>query len=200
MNRIYQYLKKWYKLHAALWNQRHDIRIVVGSGGLSQSGWVPTDIDTLNITKKRDWEKLFQENSIHAILSEHVWEHLSVEEGILAIHNCFIYLKKGGYLRIAVPDGFHPDPNYINYVKLGGCGPGADDHKVLFNYNELSASLIQAGFKVDLLEYFDENGVFHAKDWDPSGGKIIRSLRFDKRNGDGRPNYTSLIIDALKAN
>lgn len=198
MDKTFRYLKKRYKFHATLWKQRHNIKIVVGAGKRFQDDWAATDIDMLNIAKKSDWKRLFRKNSIQAILAEHVWEHLNMEDGILAINNCFTYLKKGGYLRIAVPDGFHPDVNYINYVKVGGSGPGADDHKVLFNYQGLSALLVRAGFQVDLLEYFDENGEFHAKNWDPADGKITRSIRFDNRNSDGRPNYTSLILDARK--
>jgi predicted SAM-dependent methyltransferase len=195
---MYKNLKRLFKLYVAIWNQRKEIRIVVGSGGHYPNGWIPTDIDTLNITKKSDWEKLFRINSIQAILAEHVWEHLTTEDGFLAIQNCFTYLKIGGYLRIAVPDGFHPDVNYIDHVKIGGTGPGANDHKILYTYRSLSTSLTRASFKVDLLEYFDEDGNFHAKDWDLSTGKINRSIRFDKRNEDGIPHYTSLIVDAIK--
>jgi len=198
INKLYQKIKNRYAVHAGLWIHRNDIRMVVGAGGFFQNGWIPTDIDTLNIARKRDWGKLFRENSIHAILAEHVWEHLTLEDGALTVQNCFMYLKTGGYLRIAVPDGFHPDPGYIDYVKIGGSGPGADDHKVLYTYKSLGALLTQAGFKVNPLEFFDENGNFHASDWNPSTGKINRSIRFDKRNEDGLPHYTSLIVDAIK--
>ena len=40
----------------------------------------------------------------------------------------------GGNFRIAVPDGFHTDPSYIENVKPGGTGEGSEDHKNLFNY------------------------------------------------------------------
>ena len=51
--------------------------------------------------------------------------------------NCYEFLRPGGRLRIAVPDGFHPEPGYIEYVRPGGTGIGADDHKVLYNYQSL---------------------------------------------------------------
>jgi len=44
-------------------------------------------------------------------------------------------------LRVAVPDGFHPNPGYIERVKPGGTGPGAGDHKILYTYRTLSAIL-----------------------------------------------------------
>ena len=54
------------------------------------------------------------------------------------------------------------------------------------------------GFKVNLLEYFDQEGKFHFLEWDPAEGNIIRSKRFDERNQDGNLRYTSIILDAYK--
>lgn len=142
--------------------------------------------------------RYFQKDSVDRILGEHVWEHLTLEDGAVAAATCFTFLKKGGRLRVAVPDGFHPDENYIEFVKPGGLGAGADDHKVLYNYQTFSRIFEQAGFRVELLEYFDENGIFHAQNWDMSDGYIHRSIRYDSRNSDGKPVYTSLIIDAVK--
>jgi predicted SAM-dependent methyltransferase len=175
------------------------LRIVVGSSGVFEPGWIPTNIDTLNLLKRRDWEDLFRPNSINAILAEHVWEHLTLDEGLLALKHCFEFLKSGGYLRIAVPDGFHPDPGYLEYVRVNGSGSGADDHKVLYNHRILGDLLAKAGFKAEPLEYFDESGAFHAVEWNPETGKINRSIRFDSRNADGRPHYISLIMDGVKA-
>jgi predicted SAM-dependent methyltransferase len=149
--------------------------------------------------KDEDWKAFFRENTINAIVGEHVWEHLSKENGLIAFKNCFRYLKPGGYLRIAVPDGFHPKKEYIEFVKPGGTGNGAEDHKILYNYQSMSESLYLAGFKVKLLEYFDEGGHFHAASWNPEDGFIKRSKRFDPRNVNGELNYTSLIVDAVKS-
>ena len=99
---------------------------------------------------------------------------------------------------MAVPDGFNPSEEYINYVKPGGTGNGADDHKLLYNYKLMSGFLENVGFKVNLLEYFDENGQFHKAPWDPEDGMIRRSADHDERNRDGKLGYTSLIIDAIK--
>ena len=78
------------------------------------------------------------------------------------------------------------------------CGPDAADHKVLYTYRTLREIFESAGFRVDLLEYFDENGEFHHKDWDPNDGMIRRSKRFDHRNRDNQLNYTSIVLDAKK--
>lgn len=174
------------------------IRIVVGSNGVFQPGWHPTEADFLNLLIPAQWAELFSEHPIEAILAEHVWEHLTEADGLEAARTCFRFLMPGGWLRAAVPDSLHPDPHYRNWVKPGGCGPSADDHKLFYTYKTFSKVFEQAGFSVTLLEYFDERGEFHAMDWDPLAGRINRSLRFDRRNRDGRPHYTSIILDARK--
>lgn len=150
-------------------------RIVIGASGLFEPGWLPTEITFVNLLKPGDWSRLFVPNSLDAMLAEHVWEHLTQEEGLIAARTCYKYLKNGGYLRVAVPDGFHSDKDYIERVRVGGSGPGADDHKVMYTYITFSDLFQKAGFDTELLEYFDEHQNFHYTDWDPAQGKIMRS-------------------------
>lgn len=174
------------------------IKLNIGAGGTNYEGWHSLEIDQLNLLNKSDWSILFKEESISNILAEHVWEHLSLKEARIANRNCFKFLKAGGRIRLAVPDGFFPDEDYINYVKPGGYGLGSDDHKVLYDYKLLNNELQSAGFKVELLEYWDENGNFHFKEWKSEDGHVNRSQRFDRRNENAQLKYTSLIIDGIK--
>lgn len=174
------------------------IRIVVGTSGIFEKEWIPTDYYYLNLLEEQDWNCFFSESSIDAILAEHVWEHLTFSEGEEAFKRCYRFLKKGGYLRVAVPDGYHPDKNYINAVQPNGTGAGADDHKVLYTYDVLHSTLEKIGYKITPLEYFDEHGVFHELKWLPADGMIHRSRYFDERNKNGKLNYTSIILDAVK--
>jgi predicted SAM-dependent methyltransferase len=162
------------------------------------SDWFSSDIDLLNITRKKDWTRLLFFSKLDNIMAEHVWEHLSDTDTILANKNCYNFLKKNGRIRLAVPDGFHIDKDYINYVRPGGNGAGADDHKILYNYRTMKEKLEHAGFHVELLEYWDENGKFHFIDWNDEAGRISRSRRYDERNQYGNLIYTSLIVDAVK--
>ena len=189
--------KGYFKLKKALANSPK-LQIVVGASGVFEDNWIPTDIHTLNLLKPNSWKLFFKENSIAAILAEHVWEHLTPEAGSIAAKTCYRYLKNGGYVRVAVPDGYHPKQEYINYVRPGGTGAGADDHKILYNYKTLSKAFEDAGFQVKMLEHFDENGKFHFSDWEKKDGMVHRSMRFDERNTNNELNYTSLIIDAIK--
>jgi predicted SAM-dependent methyltransferase len=179
-------------------SRNQNLRIIIGASKISWKGWFPAEQEFLDLTKAQDFKRFFDQRPVSVFLSEHVFEHLTPQQALIGFQNCFNYLKKGGYFRIAVPDGFHPSSEYINSVKPHGKGLGADDHKVLYNYQSLSALLQQAGFDVRLLEYFDEQGEFHCKEWLPEDGMIRRSARFDTRNQNGQLNYTSLIVDAYK--
>lgn len=192
----WQYLKLLFKLHYYQYNNKK-LKIIVGGAGTKFNGWINTDINILDITSSSNWQQLFKTNDLSNILAEHVWEHLTKDESKKALDNCFKFLKKGGRLRIAVPDGYFPDKDYINYVKPGGHGPGSDDHKILYTYVKLSNELEGAGFSIQLVEYFDESGRFWKNKWSVEEGFIHRSFDFDKRNKK-EVKYTSLIIDGIK--
>jgi predicted SAM-dependent methyltransferase len=171
----------------------------IGSAGINpDNSWFATDKNELDITKVSDWRKYLIFFRLDNIFAEHVWEHLSDSDTELANKNCFRFLKKNGVLRLAVPDGFNPDKRYIDYVRPGGNGIGADDHKILYNYKIMKDRLEKIGFEVELLEYWDEFGQFNFIDWSNDGGRVERSKRYDLRNKNGSLSYTSLIVDAIK--
>lgn len=178
--------------------QGGSLKLVIGASDVYDQGWINTDVEYLNLLVPEHWETYFHKNSIDAILAEHVWEHLTLDNAVVAAKYCFEYLKPGGYLRVAVPDGYHPNPDYIESVRPGGSGPGAENHHVLYTYKTLPEVFTQAGFRVVLLEYFDADSQFHSVDWNPKDGKIYRSKRFEERNQNGELNYTSVILDAYK--
>lgn len=179
-------------------NNNKPLKIVVGSSSIFENEWIPSEVHFLDLLDEKTWNQFFKKDEITYLLAEHVWEHLTEEEGKIAAKNCYKYLKKGGNLRVAIPDGYHPNSDYIDYVKPGGHGPGADDHKVLYTYKTFSKIFEEAGFVVKPLEYFNEKKEFQFNDWEIEKGYIHRSIKNDKRNINGEPNYTSIIIDAQK--
>ena len=120
------------------------VRLVVGAGRTGYEGWISTNIDSLNLLDCGDWASLVGEVRLDRVLAEHVWEHLSPGDGITALRNVADHLKPGGRVRIAVPDGRHPDEDYLAHVKPGGIGPGADDHKILYTVEILEAAMREA--------------------------------------------------------
>jgi predicted SAM-dependent methyltransferase len=166
------------------------MKLIIGAGGKFQEGWVATEQNQLDMLRPEDF---IPYKPIEAILIEDCAEHLSIKDALKAFKNCYNALSSEGYLRIAVPDGYHPDKGYIEYVSPPNMG-----HLTLFNYHNLQDLLAQAGFRIQLLEWWDELHVFHTNPWSESDGYIERCLANDPRNKDGQPNYTSLILDAKK--
>ena len=174
-------------------------KIVVGAGDVNYGkDWIATNLEDLDMTNEEDWQFFFGDTKADCIFSEHTFEHLTPEQTLYALRNIYNFLKPGGRFRIAVPDGLFPDADYINYVKPGGNGPGADDHKVLYTYKTLLDALHQVPFMVDLVEHWDESGNFIEKKWDVEFGKVERSKKFDDRNINGVIKYSSIIADARK--
>jgi predicted SAM-dependent methyltransferase len=177
------------------------LRIIIGAGEQRYPGWIATQKDDLDLLKPESWEARYRPGTVDALLCEHVWEHVTEAEGRNAASLCFRFLKPGGYLRVAVPDGNFPDPEYQRGVQVGGPGPAdhpAVDHKIVYDYQLLTDVFKGTGFEVDLLEYCDENGRFHYNQWNPADGPIYRSLLSDHRNRDGKIGFASLIVDVRK--
>lgn len=195
----YYYFRDKY-LRLLLWkNKNAKVKnIVIGSGHTHLRGWISTEVTFLDITLDDDWARFFNPGTIDRVLSEHVFEHIKLQELQQGLANIYRYLKVGGRIRIAVPDGFNPSKLYIKHVEIGGIGPGADDHQNLFNYQVLSGLLQDAGFIVELVEYYDENGQFVTNQWDVQDGFISRSSKFGTPNKSFDSSHLSLIIDGIK--
>lgn len=194
----YQYLERLEALKREI-DKAKPKKIVVGAGETAYPGWVVTNIHNLDITSTNNWTYVFTRNTVDNLLAEHVFEHLTLKQAREAFKLAFQFLKPGGTFRIAVPDGLFPSDDYINYVRPGGVGAGADDHKMMYTHRILREELGNVGFDVKLLEYWNEQGDFIFCDWETeNNGMVKRTKRYDQRNSDGKLRYTSLLVDAHK--
>jgi predicted SAM-dependent methyltransferase len=193
------FIRTWKKLtwYYYLFTKR-DIKLIVGAGPTKYQGWFHSDLLTLDVTRESHFKKYFKKKKIKKLLAEHVLEHLSEKELELMIKNFYQYSSNNVNIRIAVPDGYHSDKEYISLVKPGGTGEGADDHKHLFNYKSLSSLFEMFNFESELIEYWNEEGEFYSKYSNDENGYVHRSFINDKRNLNGVPHYTSLIVDFKK--
>ncbi len=176
------------------------IRLVVGASGVAPSGWLPTEQWYFDVTDATSWARYFRPGTVTAVFAEHVWEHLPPEGAERAVRLVFEYLAPRGYLRLAVPDGNHSDPAYIDGVRPGGAGPGADDHKVLYTAESMGALLSRAGFRVELLEWYDDHHQFHERPWRLEDGRVHRSAQAHRVRPDWpwHPLDWSLVVDGVK--
>ena len=204
---FYKFFKKFYNWIIYIFERRNfikktsnikKIKIVIGASNTEYENWISTNSNLLDVTNIFSFKKILKYETVDNFLAEHVFEHLTETQGKLATDNCYKFLKISGVLRIAVPDGFFPSKEYINSVKQGGHGQGAYDHKILYNYMTIRNIFDEKKFRLNFIEYFDENEKFNEKTLTKENGYIIRSRYNDTRNYNDLINYTSLIVDAGK--
>jgi predicted SAM-dependent methyltransferase len=187
--------------HPVSRNQR--IKIIVGAAETFQTGWYSTNEQWLDISARSDWNKVFRgKRLITHVVAEHVFEHLTYVESQQALANISAHMVDGGRVRIAVPDGYHPDPAYQKHVGIGGIGDDAADHKQLLNADVLATLLREAGFRPLVVEGYDSAGRLITEPYSKEDGLIRRSRA--NRAAGLLPAWnfvdadTSLIVDGIK--
>ena len=177
--------------------KKERLKIIIGASGTIQKNWISTERETLDMLNPKKWLKILDKSSISCILAEHVFEHLTKEDGQKSVKTCLKFLKEGGNFRIAVPDAFHPSEEYRKCSKPGGYGAGAMDHKEFYNYQNIKKMLSQFDdyIEINFLEYYDENGVMHSKNIDEEKGIIERTIKNRRILPGTNDIYSSLILD-----
>ena len=151
--------------------------------------WLLLSANDLNILDHRQWDYYFEKNSLQTIVAEHVFEHLTFSEALIAFRLCWKYLKTGGTFRLAVPDAH----SYHQNKEMTRASDIDWGHRVKYNYQSLTQVLLQARFENSvLLEWHTRRGFLYNRRWNPLQGFIQRSKHFDKRGA------VSLIVDAIK--
>lgn len=148
-------------------------KLQIGSGPTSKNTWLCTDIDPifskiiyLDATKPFP----FNDSAFDYIFSEHMIEHISYEQGLAMLRECYRVLKPKGVIRITTPDlevllGLYSSKlnpiqmRYIQWISDRDIGVGDYKasfvinnafrnwgHQFLYDYDLLNKSLREAGF------------------------------------------------------
>lgn len=192
------------------------MKLIIGAKNTRFPGWESTDIaGGFDARDFSHWRERFEPNSLEAITTEHMLEHMTENDCRQTLNNCYVFLSPRGRLRVATPDAFNPNPYYQEHSRPGGTGqalmslfmyaPDEPAHMVHYNIYSLTRQLIDAGFqKVQPLEYFDESGYFNKSIFHAEDGPIRRHKGSQFNEYFYKPVYgfenLSLIIDAYKLN
>lgn len=139
----------------------------LGCNGDRLKGWLNVDLPGLDADIHHDlsifpWP--FDDNSVDKILASHILEHMTREDGVKFLSECFRVLSPGGVLHIAVPDmdkfidchlnnDFTPLGNYLwidlNYFAGGDSRENIDSmrHKYMYCFASLAYTLQGVGFR-----------------------------------------------------
>lgn len=145
----------------------------IGCGSNYDNRWINLDLHPSKFVKHHNIKKSlpFPSQSVDVIYHSHVLEHLTKKEANNFIKDCFRVLKKGGIMRVVVPD---LEQICIEYLKNLDKGFSTSDSKFIARYNW------------NKIEIFDQ--ILRKK----SGGEMLDSIvnkKIDsdyviKRNGD----------------
>lgn len=172
------------------------IKLHLGCGKIVKPGWKNLDIEPPQGAIVCDLRGPIpeQSNTVDYIFNEHFIEHLNREEGVRLLRECYRVLKPKGVLRISTPDlwmlaiWYQQGPinqwpgtwepktpaQFMNEaMRLWG-------HQFLYDMEELSNALNEAGFK----ELLSEN---HGE----SEHEALRGI-------EARPYHNDLILEAKK--
>jgi len=137
-------------------------------------GWINIDIIDLSDFAKRNgyiFKQLdirkglpYDDNSVDLIFASHLIEHLTVEEGLKLLKECYRVLKPGGMIRLATPDARKLFFDYLSdrireyrHISKGVEEAETDldallhllfsGHKTVYDIKKLKRLLEKAGFK-----------------------------------------------------
>jgi predicted SAM-dependent methyltransferase len=169
------------------------LKIHLGAGPINIQGWInidARDASHIHLQSSGFDLKEFSDQAISEIYMCHVLEHFSFEEVKVVLKKLNKKLKRGGVLRLSVPDFdqlisiYHATDNNLELIKLalmGGQDYEYNFHKAVFNTALLSELLISCGFnhvqKWNTLEDFGiDLGDWSNKGFDTPTGNIPVSL------------------------
>jgi len=156
--------------------RRHPLRkLQIGAGSANYPDWLNTDINPSKEQVYLDATKRFAlpDGSIQYIFGEHVIEHLTYEQGLAMLRECYRVLAPSGKIRLATPNllkyfALYQDPptedgtrymatKLLDYGWPHTSRPAATilnlefrsfDHQFLYDPATLSDSLAAAGFRM----------------------------------------------------
>ena len=168
-------------------------KLQVGCGPNALSGWLNADIISGNIYLDAKRKMPFKSNIFDFIFCEHFIEHLTRENGLKFLNECYRILKPDGVLRITSPDlekimDLYYDRN--KYVKreelIAEYGKGAEfqpcelfndymhnwGHKFIYDRRTIAAGTIQHWFHRYSFLRLQKKQLFGAKWFGAALGKI----------------------------
>lgn len=173
------------------------LKLHIGCGNVRFEGWINIDKESRKGCKRLDVRKNlpYDDNCVEFIYNEHVIEHFTAKEGLKVLKEFYRVLTVDGVLRIATPDldyviekynGSWQDQVWLkNYTYIQTRAEMLNtafrnwEHQYLYNEEELTRRLKEAGFKKIYRKVLNESD--------------YKELR----NRETRPDST-LILEAVK--
>lgn len=178
------------------------LKLNLGCGPHAMNGWVNYDLEPNGNPKVQQLDLSrgvlpHDSNTVDFIFSEHFIEHITKEQGLKLLGECYRVLKPNGIIRISTPDLYELIDAYFDFdsypVSLPGTWEPASacdmvnegmrlwGHQYLYSYSELKNSLELSSFKIIVLRKYHQS--FHDE---------LRGLEI-------RPQFMEMYVEAEKA-
>lgn len=164
-------------------NNQINLKINIGCGEWRCDGWIGIDSSNAYPYKNKkelgfdvDWNVLgglpLKDNSVKYVFISHFLEHLTYNESVKLLKECYRVMEKGGVIRLAVPDldlfikkFIEKDDGFFKQWEIAGgdwlgnttdtflmnfySGPGWNNtcHKYAYNFENIFFRLTNCGFR-----------------------------------------------------
>lgn len=182
--------------HWATLRRQPIIKLELGSGAKrGTDGWTTVDLRCADINDNLNHGIPLADNSVDAIYTSHMLEHIPYRELIALLEECYRVLKKGGYLSVCVP-------NAANYIRAYIEKREFEDKSRFYD-----KALIDTGSFLDQVNYmaymnqdhcymFDEENLVNTL---KKAGFVNAKLRtFDPALDSTKFDYVSIYALAIK--
>ena len=145
----------------------------LGCGAHFHKDWINLDLHSSEFVQYHNIKnKLpFEDDSIDAVYHSHVLEHLSKKDGLKLLKECFRVLKKGGILRLCVPDLEQICREYLlNLEKSYSTNDPEETKKYLWNKLEIFDQIMRKQSGGEMVQVIQKN--------------LVNKEYVIKRNGD----------------
>lgn len=178
---------------------KNDFRMLnIGCGRCFDPKWINVDLDPVDktITKLKFIDRLpFDDCSMSVVYHSHLLEHLDKKSGELLIKECYRITKKGGVLRVVVPDLEMIAREYISSVDRVNNGDESSIHDHEWMIIEMIDQMVRIVKGGEMFKYLDRKNVSNIDFIAHRVGDWVRSVK----NGSYWDNFPMIgLIRKLK--
>jgi len=176
--------------------------INLGCGNRYHKDWVNFDFKSKSefVKEFNLYNELpFEDESVDVVYSSHVLEHFPKCDAPKFLQRCYRVLKKGGIIRIVVPDLEAIINNYVLFLKKAKEGDKDAKEKYYWTLIELFDQTVRNYSGGEMLEYWKQNPMPQEEFIiQRLGSEVKNALKNIRKNPNNKPTKECIKKDSLE--